>query len=869
MSRIAISRPAKDHRWPRIPPFRISSRPGPRRFVQALLACALAWPGSPGFADGRLSPGDGDAGRVPNLPTHASTIAVDVRFGRVWSVNPDNDTVTAIDLPSLGKLFEVPVGDNPRTLAPSAHGSVWVVNQDDATITVLDARNGQVREILQLPYASRPYGVAFGSAGEAAYVTLQAVGRLLKLNARSGTVEGAVELGPTPRGIAVSADGSRILVTRYISPPDRAEVTEISTRPFKVVRRFALAVDPGPDSPVSGRGVPNHLASVVIAPDGRRAWIPSKKDNTRRGLHLSGEPLTFETTTRTIVSLLDLAENREIVSARRDLDNRAMAVAVAFDPAGEYAFVALQGSNSVDVLDADTGSLATSIPDTGLAPQGLVVDARGRLFVQNFLSRDVAVYDLSGLEAGAAIPVLARVATTDRETLPPQVLLGKQVFYNAADPRMSRDGYVSCASCHIEGGSDARVWDFSGRGAHGGGLRNTITLFGRSGLGHGPIHWRADMDEIQDFEILLRQTLKGRGFVSDAVFHGKGADWVFGTPNAGLSRELDALAAYVESFEEVHPSPYRLPGGSMTADALAGEAIFHSLETGCSTCHASPRFTDSSLRPPHGNAGYAAQESVSPNGPRELPFRMHDVGTLTEAAGDFRPNALRALDTPTVKGVWETPPYLHDGSATTLMEVITARNPGDRHGRTSHLGMVEKTQLVAYLRQLDDTPIDTSATIGYGPGEPRPPESERARPAKPLHFTVRAGPRGGIRIAGIGLQTKDAHGKDAPRRVRVHLDSNGNGRLEPGDALLAESGPARTGGITFLTLDPSPILQAGATVSLVATSSTVLEAGAAAPVRNACRIDLIDVDAVGLTSGRSSAIVGLPEARHHDRGAFR
>ncbi|MDE0001801.1 MAG: hypothetical protein OXQ29_03810, partial [Rhodospirillaceae bacterium] len=456
-------------------------------------------------------------------PVHASTIAVDERSGRAWSVNPDNDTVTAIDVLNLARLFETPVGDNPRTLAPSPDGSVWVVNQDDATITVLDGGTGDVRGRLELPYASRPYGLAFSPEGETAYVTLQAVGRLLKLNARTGAVADAVDVGPTPRGIAVSADGGRILVTRYISPSDRAEVTEVSARPFRIARRFALAADPGPDSPVGSRGVPNHLASVVIAPDGQRAWIASKKDNTGRGLHLSGEPLTFETTTRTIVSVLDLAANREILAARRDLDNRAMAVAVAFDPGGEFAFVALQGSNSVDVLDAGTGRLVTSIPGTGLAPQGLAVDARGRLFVQNFLSRDVAVYDLSGLEAGAAIPLLARIATTGREPLPPQVLLGKQVFYNAADPRMSRDGYVSCAGCHIEGGSDGRVWDYSGRGAHGGGLRNTKSLYGRSGLGHGPLHWRADMDEIQDFEILLRQTLEGRGFVSDAVFHGKGA----------------------------------------------------------------------------------------------------------------------------------------------------------------------------------------------------------------------------------------------------------------------------------------------------------------------------------------------------------
>ena len=462
-----------------------------------------------------------------------------------------------------------------------------------------------------------------------------------------------------------------------------------------VKRRFTLAVDSGPDSPVSGRGVPNSLASITINPDGKYAWIPSKKDNTGRGLTVSGEPLNFENTVRAIVSQVDLVANTEVVSARRDLDNRAMPVAIAFDERGQNVFVALQGSNAVDVLDATDGTLVASI-ETGLAPQGLAVDAQGRLFVQNYLSRDVTVYDVSAVSRSQPIRRIGHIPTTTHEPLSPEVLLGKRVFYNAADPRMSRDGYVSCASCHIEGGSDGRVWDFSGRGSHGGGLRNTITLHGRSGLGHGPIHWRADMDEIQDFEILLRTTLQGLGFVGDTMYRAKGAGWVFGAPNAGLSPELDALAAYVATFETVYPSPSRRNGGKMTPEAAAGEAIFHAEETGCTTCHVAPRFTDSSFTRPRARKGDARNEF------KNLRFVMHDVGTLSAASGDFLPNSLQALDTPTLKGVWETAPYLHDGSAATLMDVITTRNPDDRHGTTSHLTSTEKAQLVAYLRELDD-----------------------------------------------------------------------------------------------------------------------------------------------------------------------
>ncbi len=320
-------------------------------------------------------------------PTHASTIVVDSATARVWTVNPDHDTVTAIDGRRLAKLFERPVGANPRTVAIGPAGGTWVVNQDDATITLL---SGERQHTLELPYASRPYGIAFAPRSDVAYVTLQAVGRLLRINARTRAVTGVVDVGPTPRGIAITADGQRILVTRWISPATHGEIVVVSADSLTVERRVTLAIDPGPDTPVSGRGVPNHLAAVTITPDGKRAWFPSKKDNTVRGLTVSGEPLNFENTVRAIVSQVDLLANAEIPAARRDLDNRAMPVAVAFDTRGQHAFVALQGSNTVDVLDAVDGSLAASF-ETGLAPQGLVVNAQGRLFVQNYLSRNVAV----------------------------------------------------------------------------------------------------------------------------------------------------------------------------------------------------------------------------------------------------------------------------------------------------------------------------------------------------------------------------------------------------------------------------------------------------------------------------------------------
>ena len=75
---------------------------------------------------------------------------------------------------------------------------------------------------------------------------------------------------------------------------------------------------------------------------------------------------------------------------------------------------------------------------------------------------------------------------------------------------MSADSYISCASCHVDGGHDGRVWDFTGRGE---GLRRTTDLRGRSGVGHGNVHWSGNFDEIQDFEHDIRGPFGGIGFL--------------------------------------------------------------------------------------------------------------------------------------------------------------------------------------------------------------------------------------------------------------------------------------------------------------------------------------------------------------------
>jgi hypothetical protein len=396
------------------------------------------------------------------------------------------------------------------------------------------------------------------------------------------------------------------------------------------------------------RGVPNYLLTPGLTPDEAELWIPAKQDNIFRGGWRDGEPLTHETTVRSVVPRVMLATGTERPGRRLDLNDRAPPVDVAFTPLGDYAFLALQGSDRVAAHDAYTGQPMGANAQSGDAVQGLLVSPDGlTLYAHHFLSRTVTAHDIQGVHDGSRfdLPRIARGHTVAVEALSPEVLLGKQLFYRARDPRMSKDGYIACASCHLDGADDGRVWDTTLRGE---GLRNTIDLRGRAGRAYGPMHWTANFDEIQDFEHDIREGFGGRGFLDDADLHVGTRSAPLGDPKDGLSPELDALAAYVSSLDTFPPSPWRRMDGGLTEAASRGQQLYDDLL--CSTCHG---------------------EEAAVQG------TLYDVGTLTSASGSRLGQPLSGLDAPTLHGLHATPPYLHDGSAETVFDALSARHAGE------------------------------------------------------------------------------------------------------------------------------------------------------------------------------------------------
>ena len=181
---------------------------------------------------------------------------------------------------------------------------------------------------------------------------------------------------------------------------------------------------------------------------------------------------------------------------------------------------------------------------------------------------------------------------------------------------------MSCGACHFEGDDDGRVYDFSTRGE---GLRNTPDAARPQGDRARP----PQLDRHARRGAGLRASdprpvRRHAGSSPDDVFHVGTRDQPLGDTKAGLSPELDALAAYVTSLDHVNPSPYRNPDGSLTADGVAGKALFEKL--GCDFCHGGAEFTDSARG------------------------MLHDVGTITALSGTHAGEPLLGIDTPTLLG---------------------------------------------------------------------------------------------------------------------------------------------------------------------------------------------------------------------------
>ncbi|MGB0372174.1 MAG: Ig-like domain-containing protein [Opitutales bacterium] len=643
---------------------------------------------------------------VPATPPIASSqIILNSTEDTVWTVFPDNNRVLAIDTAthSIAHNIDLGLNSDPRSVAEDGNGQIWVTCIDGDRIDILSGTTGLLVDSIATPIGSRPHDIIFDAAKTFAYVSLKGSGQMLRIDPASHDLV-FLDAGPTPTALAIDPSSDRLFVSRFISPDTHGEVRAYSiNNEFVLDHTFTLQKDTiSAENGQIGRGLPNYLAGVVISPDSQYAYVSSKKDNIDRGESTvrSGDPFTFETTSRPILSKLDLVNDTEIFNEQFDFDNSSQPTAIVFSPLGDYAFTALQGNNRIMIVDTYSHTLAGNIP-SGFAPQGLLLTpSTYHLYIKNLNDRSVTVYDLTdGLIRGDfSAPPIATI-NLGSEIMDPDVLAGKIVFYNASI-EMTQDEYISCALCHQDGDHDGRTWDFTDRGE---GLRNTTNLRGRSGLAHGNVHWSANFDEIQDFEHDIIGPFGGDGFIPG------GPNPPLGNSNAGLSDALDDLAAYVTSLglSSVETSPYRDADRSLSAQGNEGKRLFEGqlipaagTPLNCIDCHTpeSDRYTDSTLG---------------------TNFTLHDVGTLRSSSGNRLGGDLDGIDTPTLLGLHASAPYFHDGNAATLEEVFdpsrvsaTPGETGNVHDLTAtgfNLNTRERESLIAYLKQIDGRAIGSTS----------------------------------------------------------------------------------------------------------------------------------------------------------------
>ncbi len=604
------------------------------------------------------------------------------------------------------------------------------------------------------PYRS-PFDLAFAPEGEILAVSDRTAGRLYILDAHAGQVAREIELWGKPMGVAWEGDG-KIVVSEY----DAGTVAEVDATTGKVLRRFSVgpksvgvavaskkgllvvcdyglhvvvivdlktgrerfrspcgkhpyfvAVTPdegmavvgnlipaGPSSDPastavislidldSGKNVKNvpllsscsNVRQVRVSADGRWAYVVHTQGRTT----LPTTQVERGWVNTNALSIIDLAGKELYATALLDTISEGAADpwGIALAPDGQTAWISIAGVQQVAKIalarlheflagrgDIKSMGLFDKYSGPAVIWQGIKDDPRKRselayqlsaLYAAGLMSRisipaqgprgvalsadgkQLAVASYYSGEILLLDPDRCRVNKTmslGSQPQPDAIRRGEFVFHDA---RHCFQHWLSCSTCHPDARADGMSWDLVNDGI--GNPKNARSLL-----------WSYQTPPVMSLGV--------RESMEEAVQ--KGFQFIqFREIDEG---DLNAVRAYLRSLEP-EASP-RLVNGRLSEKARKGKQLFEDAKVGCARCHTAPLFTS---------------------------LESHDVGTKHELDRTGR------FDTPTCVELWRTAPYLHDGSAVTLQDVLTTMNHDDEHGKTSHLSKNEIDALVEYLLSL-------------------------------------------------------------------------------------------------------------------------------------------------------------------------
>jgi len=583
-----------------------------------------------------------------------------------------------------------PVYLSPSEVALGPDGKTLFVTEATAhQIAVVDTETASV--VRRLPLSGPPGGLAVLADGRLLVGDASPEGFLLMVRASDGEVLQRVRVGHTPVAVVPDAAGKRAYVcnqfTHDVSVVDLVQGRE--TARIKVSREpVAAALSPkeplllvanllptGPATAATVAAVISWVATdenkvvaeipllngshsvqdICFAPDGKHAYAV----HTLSHFQLPTTQLERGWMNTSALSIID-TDARKLLNTvlLDDVDLGAPNPwSVACSPDGRWLCVSHAGSHELSLIDraglhakldrlarGEAVSNSAKRPDDVPCDLSFLVDLRTRVRLAGASGpRGLAV---SGEHVYVAEYFADRVAIVPLEegdnVRPSYVRLGPElpltperqgeIFFH--DASLCFQQWQSCLSCHPGVRADALNWDLLNDGM--GNPKNTKSLV----LAHATPPAMA---------LAIRESAEA----------GVRAGLRYIQFSVRPEEDAVALDAYLKSLSPV-PSPY-LEQGQLSERARQGRQLFQSER--CDTCHTTPLYTD--------------QQS-------------HELGTgrgLDEGV---------SFDTPTLLECWRTAPYLHDGRAASIEDLLRE----DRHGLSRDLSADERSALAEFVLSL-------------------------------------------------------------------------------------------------------------------------------------------------------------------------
>lgn len=279
-----------------------------------------------------------------------------------------------------------------------------------------------------------------------------------------------------------------------------------------------------------------------------------------------------------------------------------------------------------------------------------------------------------------------------------KVKLGKMLFF---EPRISKNGTVSCNSCHnvMGSGTDNRSFSMGFDGKLGG--RSSPTVWnaafmsvqfwdGRSksleDQAKGPMTNPVEMG-MSNHDLVIKRISEIQGYVTSfqSAFPG---------PNPlTIENVAKAIATYERTL--ITPdSPFDLylkgKKSAISAEALKGMKLVRSV--GCISCHSGSNFAGPHL--PEGT-GFFQKFPLMPGSEYDSKYKLtEDLGRFMNTKNEADKHSFRV---PTWRNVALTAPYFHNGSVASLDEAVRVMAK-TQLGKTLEKDEVEN--IVAFLNSL-------------------------------------------------------------------------------------------------------------------------------------------------------------------------